>query len=43
MSDHEGQVWGRTEKENKEKELILDLTRNLALGKSPGIDKDDPN
>lgn len=48
--EHEGSkvpVGGRTE-ESKERDTlidgaIVDLTRNLALGKSPGMHKDDPD
>ena len=40
--------WGRTETENKEKDILIDgaimgLARNLALEKFPGIYKDDPS
>ena len=39
---------GRTEKERKERDILIEgaikgLARNMALGKFPGIHKDDPS
>ena len=45
MREQDGQVGERTEKESKERDILIDgsimgLARNLALGKFPGIHKD---
>ena len=47
MRDWENGVVGKSEKENKEidtliERAIMGLARNLALGKFPGMHKDDP-
>ena len=47
MWEKDGQIGGRTKRENKERDILIEgaimgLARNLALGKFPGIHKDDP-
>ena len=46
MSDQDSQDGGRTERENKERDILIEeaimgQVRNLALGKFPGIHKND--
>ena len=48
MRELDGRVGGRTERENKERDVLIEgdivgLGRNLVLGKFPGIHKDDPS
>ena len=46
MREQDAQGGGRTGRERKEKDTLIEeatkgLARNMALGKFPGIDKDD--
>ena len=48
MCEWNGQVGGRTERENKERDTLIEgaimgLGKHLTLGKLPGIHKDDPS
>lgn len=48
MKDQEGQIGRRREKKSRKRDTftegaVMDLARNLPLGKSPEFHKDDPN
>ena len=48
MREWDAQEGGRTVRERKRKDILIEgaikgLSRNIALGKFPGILKDDPN
>ena len=48
MRESDAQEEGRTERKNKERDILSEgaikrLVRNMALGKFPGIHKDDPS